>query len=346
MKTLIKLSLITLLVAAQTHAMNNGQGEDQELARAIAESKQHAELEHILALSRQTHAQEQDQKALAQALAESEKEHKKELERRAAEEKKRKAEQERNAREEQTRIQELERQRELQKEQEIERHRARARQIELQLKQEEEKNQKEKQRALDFRLIAAAQDGSLADAMQALDDGANINARDCFGDSALAWAAFRGQNMVRYLLSQGADVNSQRENGVSILMQAIYGGPSVFKKILEHNPEINAVENQGWNIIDLLKKGEVFAGHPIPNPQEFIQILKEHMQKIADNNAKPVHNYVYSVITHATKRSIPAISALVMDFYGNGSYPLSEDIQIPFTPKIANKETVNFIEKE
>lgn len=71
MKTLIKISLVALLLAAQTQAMNNGQDEEQALAQALEESKQQAELEKVLALSRQTHAQEQDQKALAQALAAS-----------------------------------------------------------------------------------------------------------------------------------------------------------------------------------------------------------------------------------------------------------------------------------
>jgi ankyrin repeat protein len=58
-------------------------------------------------------------------------------------------------------------------------------------------------------VIAAAYQGDVKTAMARLGEGADVNARDCDGDTALMLAAERGHiELVKVLLKNGADVNA------------------------------------------------------------------------------------------------------------------------------------------
>lgn len=63
-------------------------------------------------------------------------------------------------------------------------------------------------------LIAAAKAGDLASLRSALDAGADPNASDAAGNSALKWAAVRGhEQALKVLLDAGADPNVRSQNG-------------------------------------------------------------------------------------------------------------------------------------
>src|SRR5260370_19225882 len=70
-------------------------------------------------------------------------------------------------------------------------------------------------------LITVAYQGDVKTGIAQLDEGADVNARDCDGDTALMLAAERGHiELVKVLLKNGADVNAENLNGETALMRA------------------------------------------------------------------------------------------------------------------------------
>jgi len=65
-----------------------------------------------------------------------------------------------------------------------------------------------------YNLITVAYQGDVKTGIAQLDEGADVNARDCDGDTALMLAAERGHiELVKVLLKNGADVNAANLNG-------------------------------------------------------------------------------------------------------------------------------------
>jgi uncharacterized protein len=92
------------------------------------------------------------------------------------------------------------------------------------------------------RLIQAAKAGSLADLNAALADGADINARDTDGVTALWMASQQGYaDVVKFLLSTGAEVNvSRTDDGISALyMAALNGHADIVRLLLENGADID-----------------------------------------------------------------------------------------------------------
>ena len=76
--------------------------------------------------------------------------------------------------------------------------------------------------------------------------GANINSRSN-GDMPLFIAAGEGRtDVVRYLLAEGADVNAREKLGDTALTEAsYYGHVALVKELLAHGADINAIGNDG-----------------------------------------------------------------------------------------------------
>jgi len=91
-------------------------------------------------------------------------------------------------------------------------------------------------------VITAAYSGDTEAVIAQLDQGADLNARDCDGDTALILAADRGHiELVQVLVERGADVNAKNQNGETALLRAAGNGrAAVVKLLLAHQADRNA----------------------------------------------------------------------------------------------------------
>ena len=90
-------------------------------------------------------------------------------------------------------------------------------------------------------LIQASMNGDVEQVISLLGSGADVNARDQRGRTALLCAVSRGQiDLVKLLLDKGADVNAKGEHGWTPLMEAANRGRSeVAKLLLEKGADVN-----------------------------------------------------------------------------------------------------------
>jgi hypothetical protein len=89
----------------------------------------------------------------------------------------------------------------------------------------------------DWGLIEAAKKGNTKGVAELLERGADANARDEHGRTALAWASqnFIDSDIVQILISKGADVNAKDNNGESVLSLAGDEGENNATSILRKN---------------------------------------------------------------------------------------------------------------
>ena len=86
--------------------------------------------------------------------------------------------------------------------------------------------------------------------------GANVNAAENDGWTALIWSAYRGHAKVaEILLSAGADVNAVDNNGETALMLA--RSAEVAKVLLSAGADVNAVDDDGETALMLARSAEV-----------------------------------------------------------------------------------------
>jgi thioredoxin-like negative regulator of GroEL len=125
-------------------------------------------------------------------------------------------------------------------------------------------------------LIEAAKNGDTAQVKALLDKGADVNARDKDGLTALMWAAAGGRtDIVKALLDKGADVNAKTSYGYTALMWAAAGGHTdIVKALLDKGADVNAKDSDGYTAL----MWAAARGHT--------DIVKALLDKGADVNAK------------------------------------------------------------
>ena len=86
----------------------------------------------------------------------------------------------------------------------------------------------------DSQLIEAAENGQTEKVKTLLEAGANVNAKNNYGVTALMSAVGKGQTeTVQALLDAGADVNDKTEMGVTVLMVAVMNGHTEIAELLK-----------------------------------------------------------------------------------------------------------------
>jgi uncharacterized protein len=117
---------------------------------------------------------------------------------------------------------------------------------------------------VDSDLLKAAAQGRVDDVLELLDVGANVDASDAQGKTALIWASHRGHDVVvKVLLDAGADTDrAESQYGVTGLMLAAHHGHKhVVEVMLSHcRKDIDKVlllaAKQGHTkIVEMIVKG-------------------------------------------------------------------------------------------
>jgi ankyrin repeat protein len=118
-------------------------------------------------------------------------------------------------------------------------------------------------------LVQAAEIGNLTDVQNALNDGADVNAKNDLGLTVLMRASYGGYTngsyaeIVKLLLAKGADVNIKTKEGITALTEALSGGNAeIVKLLLAKGADINVRNSKGETALVIAKnkgKTEIVA---------------------------------------------------------------------------------------
>jgi ankyrin repeat protein len=99
----------------------------------------------------------------------------------------------------------------------------------------------------DQRLITGARGKIMPIVTAALKAGADIEARDEVGRTALIWSAFQGHApMLAYLIDQGADVNARDNQGrTALIWAAIAGREAAVETLLQNGADRAHADKDG-----------------------------------------------------------------------------------------------------
>ena len=112
-------------------------------------------------------------------------------------------------------------------------------------------------------------EGSVEDVRAALDAGADVNARDFDGQTALMSAAFGNENpeVAAALLDAGADVNARALDGQTALMRAAqynptrhFQNPEVVLVLLDYGADATLADSRGRRAIDHARENRRLEG--------------------------------------------------------------------------------------
>ena len=99
------------------------------------------------------------------------------------------------------------------------------------------------------RLELAAQRGDRASAACAIDDGADVNAKDRCGWTPLHWATYKGHEaIVSFLIDNGADMNAKTTsyNLTPLHFAVREEHEAIVQLLIDKGADINAKDKRGW----------------------------------------------------------------------------------------------------
>lgn len=97
--------------------------------------------------------------------------------------------------------------------------------------------------------------------------GANVNARDRYGQTALMWAVIKGEDsIIRFLIQKGANINARDGEGNSVLMWAVVTeNINTIRLLLDKGADVNVKDDSGATALMIAEKRK---------NNEIIQLLK------------------------------------------------------------------------
>lgn len=133
----------------------------------------------------------------------------------------------------------------------------------------------------DRRLLDAANRGRLINLSLALDKGANVDARDSEGRSALCIAARRGHlSCMKRLLDHGAQVDLADVDGFTPIFYAtLYGYLEEFKLLLSQGADIDRTVITQGKTITLID-----AASPIIRQQVEVEVQRHRLSRVIQND--------------------------------------------------------------
>jgi len=150
-------------------------------------------------------------------------------------------------------------------------------------------------------LIYAIFNGHTETANLLIDNGADLKPEDVFGKTALINATDKGFiEIVKILIEKGADINTRNKSGETALMYASTKGyTDIANLLIENGADVNIKNNRGGTAL-MLASG---WGHT-----ETVNLL---MEKGADVNARD--NFNFSVLMYATKARHAETARLILE---------------------------------
>lgn len=127
-------------------------------------------------------------------------------------------------------------------------------------------------------LVKAAKNGDVEELKDLIEKGADVNAKNTKGETALIAAAERGHlNIVDILFEKDADINAKNNKGWTALwMVASRGHSFIVRALLERGADVNAKENTGGNTALHMA---ALAGHT-----EIVKLLLKNNADVNANN--------------------------------------------------------------
>ena len=116
-------------------------------------------------------------------------------------------------------------------------------------------------------------------AIELIKDGANIEKKDTFGQTALIWASrYRRVEVVKTLLSRGAKVDEKDNDGDTALMWASANGHvEVVEALIENGAKVDEKDNKGYTAL-------MRASYSYKRRAEVIKALLDAGAKVDEKN--------------------------------------------------------------
>lgn len=122
------------------------------------------------------------------------------------------------------------------------------------------------------KLVEYVEEGNIEGVKHALEMGADVNAKDMWGGTALILSAFFGyKSIVKLLIDAGADVDAQDNNGQTALMAAaLFGYESIAELLIKNGADVNVKDKDGMTAQRLMWAMRAMRGGKI----EIVDMLK------------------------------------------------------------------------
>ena len=150
-------------------------------------------------------------------------------------------------------------------------------------------------------IAAAAREADVDAVRAALKAGADVNAPDAEGTSALLWAAYNSSaDLVSLLLEAGADANAPSQFGVTPLLQAARNGDAAtVRALLEGGADVTRAVREGETPLMAAAR----SGH--------VEIVKQLLAHGADPNAVETLQEQTALMWATAEGHLPVVEALL-----------------------------------